>query len=314
MNDFDHRDLDGRLLEALVAVCEERSITRAAERLQVTQSAVSHSLARLRAILDDPLVVKCGRGIAPTARAEALAARARGVLEALRAIAAPERFDPARVRETITIAANDLQRDLLLPPLLRRLRARAPHLVLRVVPSAVPSAEMLRERHWHLAISPRPPASDEIVQKRLFADRYRVFYDARVREPPRDLAAYLAAEHVSVMYENRRTLEIDRVLAERGLARRFAVWVPGFSGVAPFLRGSALLATLPGMLHAELLREFASCAPPFACPELPMYMLWHVREQHDPLHRWLREELQALVAPALARIGLSAAPGAPPPG
>lgn len=312
MSEFDHRDLDGRLLEAMLAVCEERSITRAAERVGVTQSAVSHLLEKLRKIVGDPLFVRSGRGITPTARAEALAERARVLLEAMRAFATPQQFDPARIEAVITVAANDLQRDLLLPLLQRRLRAHAPGLVLRVIPSGIPSVDLLRGEQCHLVITPRPPESDEVVQKRLFEDRYRVFYDARERDAPRSLEEYLAAEHISVMYENRRTLELDQRLAERGLRRRFAVWVPAFSGVAPFLRASTLLATLPGALRIESLREFASCEPPFECPELPMYMVWHVRHQHDPLHRWVREELELLVAPALAQAELVPARAARP--
>ncbi|MCS7102130.1 MAG: LysR family transcriptional regulator [Burkholderiaceae bacterium] len=302
MNEFDARELDGRLLQVLVAVCEERSITRAAQRLQVTQSAVSHLLEKLRMLARDPLFVRCGRGIVPTARAETLAQRARVLLDAWRAFALPEDFDPARLQTTLTIAANDLQRDLLLPPLLARLRARAPALRLRVLPSGVPSVDLLRDARLHLAISPRPPDSDEIVQQRLFEDRYRVYYDPAVRAPPRDAQEYLAAEHISVLYEDGRPLAVDRALQDAGVERRFAVWVPAFSGVPPFLRGSVLLATLPGVLRAETMRGFASCEVPVPCPPLPMYMIWHRRYQHDPLHRWLREELQALVAPALARI------------
>lgn len=309
MSEFDHRDLDGRLLEAMLAVVEEGSITRAAERLGVTQSAVSHLLEKLRKIVGDPLFVKSGRGIQPTARAETLAARARVLLQELHAFAMPQHFDPARVEAMVTVAANDLQRDLLLPLLQRRLHARAPGLVLRVIPSGIPGVELLRGGHCHLAITPRPPESDEIVQKRLFEDRYRVFFDARERDAPRSLEEYLAAEHISVMYENRRTLEFDQRLAERGLRRRFAVWVPAFSGVAPFLRGSAMLATLPGALRVEALRDFASCEPPFECLALPMYMVWHVRHQHDPLQRWVREELELLVAPALAQAELVPARG-----
>jgi DNA-binding transcriptional LysR family regulator len=179
MSAFDHSDLDGRLLQLLLAVVEERSVTRAAERLGVTQSAVSHLLDKLRAIVGDPLVVKAGRGIVPTARAEALAVRARVLLEDLRGFATPEAFDPRTLQATFTIAANDLQCDLLLPPLLRRLRAQAPGVALRVIPSGVPTADMLRSDACQLVISPRPPDAGDLLQRRLFADRYRVFFDAR---------------------------------------------------------------------------------------------------------------------------------------
>ncbi|NML26703.1 LysR family transcriptional regulator [Zoogloea dura] len=300
MSQFDHLSLDGRLLQLLVAVIDEGSITRAAERLGVTQSAVSHLLDKLRGIVGDPLFVKSGRGIVATARAEELAVHARVLLDELRRFATAAEFDPARLVSTLTIAANDLQRDLLLPRLLDRLRDAAPGVTLRVIPSDVPSAEMLRDEHCQLAISPRPPEAGDILQKRLFDDTYRVFHDPARRAAPAGLDDYLAAEHVTVLYEPRRSLDIDTVLAARGIQRRFVATVPGFAGIPSFLRGSARLATAPGLLGSGLLREFASSPLPVPCPPMPMYLIWHLRHRHDPAHCWLRAELEALVPAALA--------------
>ncbi len=177
MSRFDHSDLDGHLLTLLVAVVEERSVTRAAQRLGVSQSAVSHLLDKLRAIVGDPLVVRSGRGIVPTARAELLADRARPLLDDLRGFVSAGGFDPARLRGPVVVAANDLQRDLLMPGLLRQLQAAAPGASLQVIPSGVPGAELLRDAQCQLLLTPRPPAAADLVQKRLFTDRYAVFYD-----------------------------------------------------------------------------------------------------------------------------------------
>jgi DNA-binding transcriptional LysR family regulator len=208
-------------------------VTRAAQRLDVMQSAVSHQLDRLRALTGDPLFVKSGRGIVPTARAEALAVHARRLLDELRTFAQGPSFDPAAFDGTVTIAANDLQRDLLLPLLLRHARTRAPRLALRVVPSGVPTAEMLRESGCLLAITPRPPDVADLIQRRLFDDRYLVYYDARARQPPKTLYDYLAAEHLAVLHESRGRLDIDRFIDERGMRRRFAITVAGFSHSKP---------------------------------------------------------------------------------
>jgi DNA-binding transcriptional LysR family regulator len=279
MSKFDWSDLDARLLQLLVAVVEAGSITGAAQRLGVTQSAVSHLLDKLRAITGDPLFVKSG----------------------LERFARSGEFDPARWRTTFTIAANDFQRDLLLPALMARLRRAAPGLVLRVIPSDVPSLEMLRSDHCQLVISPRPPDGADILQKRLFEDRYRVFYDPAMRGPPRTRADYLAAEHITVVYEPRRALDLDRHLAAQGIRRRFVVMVPGFAGLPPFIRGSDLLATVPARLQSHLLRDLASVEPPVPCPPMPMYMVWHARHQVDAAHRWLRGELEGVVQGILAR-------------
>lgn len=296
MNEIDHSDLDGHLLRLLVAVHEEGSVTRAAQRLGVTQSAVSHGLDRLRAIVGDPLFVKSGRGIAATALAEPLVQRARTLLEDLRSFSLAAGFDPARLNACVTVAANDLQRDLLLPAWLRRLRAQAPGLSLRVIPSGAAEPALLREQACDLVITPRPPEATDIFQKRLFEDRYRVFYDAGLRSAPDDEAAYLAAEHVSVLYEPRRRLDIDDWLAERGVQRRIVATVPGFAGLAAMLQGGPWLATVPGLLGGGVLRGLASAPVPLATPPMPMYMVWHRRHQADPVHLWLREALQAVAA------------------
>ncbi|MBT0964015.1 LysR family transcriptional regulator [Denitromonas iodatirespirans] len=308
MSNFDYSNLDGHLLELLIAVVEEGSITRAAERLGVTQSAVSHLLGKLRAIVGDPLFVKSGRGIVATARAESLAIQARVLLEEMRRFATAPDFDPAGLDTTFVIAANDFQCDLLLPALLARLRTVAPGVGLRVIPSGIPSAEMLREAQCHLVISPRPPDAGDVLHKRLFEDRFRVFYDADHRAPPQTRDDYLAADHVTVVYAPHRLLDFDQRLATQGIRRRFVASVPGFAGIPAFLRNSDRLATMPGLLRHHLMREFASVALPFDAPRLPMYLIWHLRDRHDPVHAWLRAEVEAVAQGAVLRQARAATP------
>lgn len=293
MSDFDHSDLDGHLLELLVAVHEEGAITRAALRLGVTQSAVSHLLDKLRGIVGDPLFVRSGRGIVPTTRADALVPMARRLLEDMRGFVTSGGFDPAGFEGLVTIAANDLQRDLLLPQVLDALRQQAPGLRLHVIPSGVPTPELLRDGPCTLLLTPRPPEGGDLLHKRLFEDRYVVFHDASHRAAPEGMAEYLAAEHVTVVYEPRRTLDLDDWLAAQGLSRRIVATVPGFAGIPAFLRGSARLATLPSLLGRGLLRDFAQAPPPLPCPPMPMFMVWHLRHQDDALHRWLRQAVEA---------------------
>jgi DNA-binding transcriptional LysR family regulator len=307
MSDFDHSDLDGHLLQLLLAVHEEQSITRAAQRLGVTQSAVSHLLDKLRVIVGDPLFVRSGRGIVSTARADLLAQRARLLLEDLRGFVTVGGFDPDTYNATLTIAANDLQRDVLLPTLLRRLQRDAPGVSLRVLPSGVPKPELLRDGLCQALITPRPPDAADLVQKRLFEDHFAVFYDASQREPPATLDDYLAAAHVTVVYEPHRLLEFDRVLAERGVRRRFVASVPGFGGLPAFLRGTPWLATAPSLLRGGVMRGLAWVEPPLPCPTLPMYLVWPTRLQADPLHQWLRRAIEDCVPLALAAAGAAPA-------
>lgn len=293
MSRIDHSELTGHQLAMLVAVIEEGSVTGAAARLGVTQSAVSHSLEKLRELVGDPLFLRSGRGIVATARAMALAPQARALLEAMRNFGIAEGFDPRRFDGRLTIAANDLQREVLLPPAFERLRAEAPAVTLRVIPSNVPTADMLRDGHCHAVVSPRPPDASDLMQKRLFEDRWVVWYDPACREAPRDREDYLAAEHVTVVYEPARTLDVDHVLLDRGVQRRFAVTVPGMAGLAGFVRGTRRVATAPSMLSGSLMPGLAWAEPPVACPPLPMFLIWHARHHTDPMHLWLRRALEA---------------------
>ena len=184
MKEIDHLALDGHALELFLAVLEEGSVTSAATRLGLTQSAVSHALNKLRRIAGDPLFAKSGRGIVATAHAQALAAKARALIDEMRSFAGGVTFTPASAQLSLTIAANDFQRDLLLPRFFGHVAAQVKNLNLRVIPSQSPSPAMLRENRCDLLITPLPPVGIDIVQKRLLSDHYVCYYDPKTRTAP----------------------------------------------------------------------------------------------------------------------------------
>jgi DNA-binding transcriptional LysR family regulator len=297
MKKIDHLALDGHALALFLAVLEEGSVTAAATRLGLTQSAVSHGLGKLRRIVGDPLFAKSGRGIIATAHAQALAVRARELLDDMRAFSGGASFDAASARLSLTIAANDFQRDLLLPGFYRRVAARVRSLKLRVIPSQSPTPAMLREDRVDLLITPLPPSGTDIVQKRLFQDHYVCYHDAKARSAPATQTDYLGARHITVIYTGNERLDFDRRLEASGLHRDIAISVPNFSGVPAFLRGSDMLASMPSLLASGLMRGFASVRVPLparagALAKLPMFMVWHQRYQKDLAHLWLRQELE----------------------
>lgn len=315
MNKIDYLALDGHALRLFLAVLEEGSVSGAAMRLGVTQSSVSHALQKLRQIVADPLFVKSGRGIVATAHAHSLAREAHRLLDGMRSFASGAMFDPAAAQLSLTVAANDLQRDLLLPVLFKRIAAKAGRVDLRVIPSGLPSADILREGRCELLISPRPPAATDIFQKLLFEDRYVCFYDPAIRAAPRSAKSYLAARHITVIYPDNERLEFDRRLAANKISRDIAISVPNFYGIPAFLRGSDMLASMPGLLQRWLMKEFAVAPIPLkgdhppALTVLPMYMAWHQRFQGDPAHVWLRNMLETTVAQVVdRRWGAAAAP------
>lgn len=305
MKKIDHLALDGHALELFLAVLEEGSVTAAATRLGLTQSAVSHALNKLRRIAGDPLFAKSGRGIVATAHAHALAAKARALIDEMRSFAGGIVFEPALAQLSLTIAANDLQRDLLLPKFFDHVSAQVKSLNLRVIPSQSPSPAMLRENRCDLLITPLPPSGVDIVQKRLLSDHYVCYFDPKARTAPDSRSAYLAARHVTVVYTDNERLDFDRRLAANGFHRDIAISVPSFSGVPSFLRGSQMLASMPSLLASGVMRGFGHVPIPLASrtrtlAELPMFMVWHQRYQKDPAHRWIRAQLESLAATASA--------------
>ncbi len=305
MNEFDGSGilaLDGRGLQVFLAVMETGSVTGASAELGVTQSAVSHTLDRLRAILRDPLFVKSGRGVVATAHAQSLADPARRLLDDMQALARGSRFEPAETGIRLAVAANDFQRDLLLPKFRERVAAKLKHLSIEVIPSEAPTAEMLRERHADLIITPRPPEGVDILQKRLLTDKIACFFDQKSRKAPKSLKEYLAAKHVEVIYEGGRKTLFDQEIERVAGSREMCVSVPNFSGVAAFLEGSDLLASLPSLMRTGIMRGFGVAPVPCKISALPMYMVWHRRDLEDPASRWLRDELEATTRDVMARI------------
>lgn len=172
-----------------------------------------------------------------------------------------------------------------------------------MIPSGVPTVDLLRDGACHALITPRPPAVADLVQKRLFEDRYAVFFDASQGAAPAHLADCLASDHVTVVYGPHRQLDLDAQLAAQGVVRRFVATVLGFAALQAFLSGSRYLATAPSLLRGGLLRGLATAEPPLPCPAMPMYLVWHVRLQADAMHQWLRQVITDSVAPALLAAG-----------
>ena len=296
MNLIDTFNLDIRALHTFIAVLDEGSVSRAAIKLGVSQSAVSHTLDRLRNALGDPLFVKSGRGIAATRYAVQAGPHVRQILDDMHSLASGPPFTPETTEFTFTIAANDYERDLLLPPLMQRLRQQAPGIMLQVIALGIPNAEMLRKDICDLIISPHAPEATDILQRGLMGDRMVVFYDPEKREAPESVADYVKADHIALMFGSGEKPALEAGLTARGLTRRNVVTVSNFSGLSAFLRGSNMLATAPERMSKHLLRDFAWVPLPFTYKPFTLLMVWHRRNQNDPAHRWLRNQVNAVAA------------------
>lgn len=299
--------IDLNLLVVLDALLAERHVSRAALRLNRSQPAVSHALARLRALLDDPLLVRRGGRLEPTARALDIAPQLADALDRMRLLLAPPGFDPGTERRTFRIAMSDYGAAVLLPALLPVLRRKAPHVDL-VVSQA--SREMMVSQvidgEIDLALGVFPGLDATLRSALLFEESFGCLADAASLGGARamDLTTYLARPHVLVSLRADSGNEIDAALAAIGAARRVCLTLPHWRLAPELVRGTDLVLTvarrvLPRGAGADGLRVFD---PPFAIPRFPFEQVWHRRRDGDAAHGWLRGEIAAILRQGAGRI------------
>jgi len=300
----DLADVNLNLLVALDALLHERSVTGAAQRTHVTPSAMSHSLAELRELLGDQLLVRTGRGMALTPRAEALAVPVhRVLLDAQSIVRDGAAFEPDTAARTFVIAAPDFLGTLLAPDIVAAVAREAPGVTIELVPSARRgNAWLLETGELDLALGAIVDETPGIRRVDLCTEGFACA--ARAAHPTirgaLDLDAYCETPHVLItLGDDTRPTWIDDELARLGRARRVALRVRHFMAAPLVVARTDLLLTGPSML----IRYFADhvplqvLAPPIALPTYPEEMYWHERFDADPAHRWLRELVRRIAKP-----------------
>ena len=296
MSNFDVRAINLNLLPALEALLVEGSVGAAARRMHVSQSAMSHSLAKLRELFDDPLFVASGRRLVPTERAIALSTTLPVALEHLRdAMTRPEPFDPRASLRTFRLATVDYFELTTLPDVLEYLRRHAPGVGLEIERFSPSSLAHLVAGELDLALIggtvPTPPTG--LRRGSLYREPFAVI--ARPGHPRigrrLDLATYLELGHVLVSVEGRRDGVVDRALAKLGKTRRVALRVPHFISAPMAVLHSDHICTLPSSVarRAHELLGLRVLSPPLAVPAAEVVALWPERHENDPARRWFRE-------------------------
>jgi DNA-binding transcriptional LysR family regulator len=305
---FQHLDLN--LLRVFDVVMVERNLTRAAERLSVTQPAVSNALRRLQDTLGEDLLTRAATGVAPTPRAEALWPEVRAALGDLRRAFGPDTFDPAVDAASFGIAMTDGTAAMLLPRLVRRIAATAPNVDIRVVPLATHDPRALLDRgDADLAVGYFPTAAAALQAEGTNANFGRrglleSNYICVMRQGhplaslPLDLDRYCAARHLVASASGRPSGLVDQALLAVGRSRRVVLTVNQYFTAGQVVAESDLLAVLPSaFLDATGNRERLLVRPlPVELPTLTVSMLWHLRAEAKPAHGWLRDELLGLDA------------------
>jgi DNA-binding transcriptional LysR family regulator len=287
------QQIDLNLLRTLAVLLEERQVSRAAARLNLTQSAVSHALQRLRRHFDDRLLIRRGGEMVPTPRAEALAGELEQVLAAIDRIVEPAAFDPATATGTLRIAATDYGAATILPQVVHTLAATAPQLTVTFTDLADDTFERLESGFIDLVLSGQESYRDMRTET-LFTERFVIMVrgDHPCLERPMTVAEYTRWPHVVVDLLYSRLLGIDRRLKSLGRQRVIGVRLPHFLA-APFLaQRSELLVPVPERL-AEMYATALGLAVVEPPPELDLgrfdyVQMWDRRRDNDPVHCWLR--------------------------
>ena len=304
--------LDANLLVALDALLRERNVTRAARHNGISQSAMSHTLKKLRELFEDPLLVRTGREMSLTPRAEALELPLRAALDALaRAVAEPEAFDPQTARRTFRIAAPDLAEMFFAPELQARLQAIGADLrivMLRGGADPRREHEALMTGELDLLLAPRMlggEAFEAEMPAQGFARRSLLHDDwsgfVRRGHPglgargKLGLKAYLSGRHVMVSPTGTGPGPVDLLLAESGRRREVALRVTHFASAPLAVADSDLILTAPSSLSRLVGHLKLACFPvPVPLAAHSIDAVWHERFHADAGHRWLRELLAEL--------------------
>lgn len=289
------RNFDLNLLLVLNALFEERSVTRAAERLNLSQPAVSSSLNRLRDAFADPLFVRTQRGVLPTPRAEELARIAKSVLFEVEHMVRDRPFEASSSHETFTIGANDYGQFSVVAPLLHRLQQSAPHVKFQVKLLASDIGEQLAKQDIDVAITLLSDPPEDAIATPLFEEKFVGVTSVDHAKLPKkiDLDTFCEMPHVRVSPANTRLGDpVDEVLAALGRTRNVVLTVPNFFMIPRMLRQSTFISVVPQRLLNYFQWTLREIALPLKLHGFTMNLIWHRRTDASLSHRWLREEMQ----------------------
>lgn len=291
----DIRGMDLNLLKALDALLDECNVTRAANRLGMTQPAMSGMLTRLRESFGDPLFARAQRGIVPTQRALDLARPVKQVLGEIDALLQPPVFDPTTARQTFTIAATDYALRAIAVPFLSVLKRQAPHIRVSLVPVENGQVQAQLERgQIDVALLTPDITPPDLHARELFKERYVcVMRKGHPVATGRKLTVkqFCALDHALVSYEGGGFRGVtDEALERLGKRRDVTLSVKCFLILPDILRASDMVAVLPSRLVAGM-EGLAVSEPPVEVPGFVKTAAWHERTHHDPAQRWLRELL-----------------------
>jgi DNA-binding transcriptional LysR family regulator len=293
--------IDIRLLRVFDEICRTRSVTAAADALDLAQPAVSVALAKLRHHFGNPLFVRTSNGMEPTPFSEGLVQPVREVLAALdQVLGYRSEFDPATAQRTFRICMTDISQLVLLPRLWEILRLPAPGICIEIIPMSADAARLLESGEADLAIGFMPQIEAGFHQQTLFVQSFVCLVG---RRHPRigetlDRAQFEAEDHAVISSSGSAPALLESEIARQGIRRRVALKSPSFLAAAFVVEHTDLLLTIPRLL-GEILEgrgNYRIFPTPFTLPDYQVKQHWHERFHHDPGNLWIRRLVSQLLA------------------
>lgn len=296
-NSMDLRQIDLNLLVVFNQLLLDRSVSVTADKLGLSQPAVSHALKRLRVLLKDDLFVRTSRGMEPTPYAMHLiepVGYALGMLQT--ALSQRDKFDPANSERTFTLAITDIGEIYFMPTLMAMLSREAPNIQISTVRHhSGQLTDDMASGEVDLAIGLLPSLTTGFFQRKLFKQRYVCMFrrEHPVASNPITLAQYKSLHHVGVMSANTGHGELDDWLMKKNIHRSVKLCVPHFVAVGHILQSSDLIATVPERFAQKCEKPFQlETSPlPFKLPDIAIQLFWHAKYNREPANMWLRQQL-----------------------
>ncbi len=296
MKNIHNTPFDLNLIAVLDAMIRERNVTRAADQLGMSQSAISHALRRLREFFDDPLFVKTAEGMQPTPRALELTQAVLGVMGSIRTdLLTQAGFDAAKSRRRFSICLTDMGELIFLPRLIEQLRLTAPHCTIRTLqipPKSISSA--LESGEADLAVGSLHSMPEGLFQQQLFTRSFVTIVNRKNRSIGKEISLeqFFALEHIVVALSGKTEESYDSVIDDYGRKRKIFLTTPHFLTVPLIIeRNPELIATVPKELGKifDSYKAVRMVETPIALPHFAIRQHWHPRYHHDAANIWLRK-------------------------
>ncbi|TDV64304.1 LysR substrate-binding domain-containing protein [Pseudomonas sp. LP_7_YM] len=295
------RNIDLNLLVVLDALLTEKHVTRTGERLHLSQPAISHSLSKLRSLLDDPILIRKGNDVHLSALALNLQAPLKAVLSHIETLfGGTIAFEPATSQRTFNLAMSDYGAAIVLPRLLVRIRKTAPNTTVVVTQGSRPAMlEQVTQGKIDLALGVFPNLPADIAQATMFEETFSCLLDRSTLPSSGilDLDSYLLRPHILVSMDG-SIGEVDNLLRAQGLSRRIAVSVPHWRTAPSMISHTDLILTVATRTldEAEIDDSLIKLSPPLDIPPFPFVQIWHHRFNEDPAHKWLRDQVSEVAS------------------